>query len=194
MSQVSDIDKTNASNQLKQTLQVKLLKKVADQIPSGYILFQDAVFLNIDDETYSFENGIMTIDIKATLHGFLFEENQLTKKFAKDMIDKYNGEDIYIPNIRNLNFTLSDKNISFSDAQNINFNISGNAKVVWRVDGESLATEVLGKSKKDLNDILAQHPNISSAEVKIKPFWKLSFPDKLKKIKIIVSYPDKSVN
>ncbi|MES2023651.1 MAG: hypothetical protein V4439_03125 [Patescibacteria group bacterium] len=189
VSQVSDEDKAKALIALQNTLQEKLMKKVIDQIPPGFILFKDAVFLNVDDQADSFNDGVLSISMKGTLYGFLFDEKKLTKKIAKDVVNKYDGSDLNIPNIRNLVFSLSDKNINFSDIQNINFTLSGPAKIVWSVDGDKLSRDILGKSKKDFNDILKQYPDIDSADLVIRPIWRSSFPEKLKDIKIIINPP-----
>ncbi|MFA5778308.1 MAG: hypothetical protein WC870_02375 [Candidatus Paceibacterota bacterium] len=189
---VSDAEKTSALANLKTTLEAKLLQKATDQIPSGFVLFKDAIFLNTNENNVSFtakENNLM-ITMKGTLYGFIFDEQKLTKKIAKDNIEKYDGSDIYISNIKNLIFTLANKdNISFGDIQNINFNLSGPAKIVWKLDINKFITDLLGKSKKDFNQVLFQYGNIDSATLIISPVWKRSIPDQSKKIKVIINYP-----
>jgi len=192
-SQISDTKKTATLNELKATLQAKLFKKVADQIPEGFVLFKDAGFLNIDDEIVppASKEGLVSVDVKGTFYGFLFDEKKLTAKIVTDNIDKYDGSEVLIPNIKDLSFVLANKeNIAFSDVKDINFNLTGSSKVVWKVDTEKLISDLLGKRKKDFNQVLSQYPNIDSAELVIKPAWKMSFPDKTKDIKIIVNYPE----
>jgi len=190
---IADNEKVNVTNELKNVLQAKLFKKVTDQIPSGFILFKDAVFLSVDDQgidvSPSLDNTV-PIKLKGTLYGFLFDEQKLSKKIAEDNIKKYDGSEVFIPNIRNLTFSFPERdNISFGDVKNINFNLSGAIKIVWKLDIDKLVADLLGKSKKDFNQILFQYPNIDSADLTINPFWKRSFPDKTKDIKIIVNYP-----
>jgi hypothetical protein len=196
---ISDAQKLAAINDLKTTLQTKLFKKATEQIPSGFILFKDAVFLNIDDNNFdllSSQDNMLPVKLQGTLYGFLFNEEKLTQKIAENKIDKYDGSPVYLPNIRDLTFSLSaqaglsDKdNISFGEVKNINFNLSGAAKIVWKLDVNKLSADLLGKSKKDFNQILLQYPNINSANLVISPFWKTSLPDKTKNIKVIVNYP-----
>ena len=116
---VSSLDKTTAVSELKSILETKLAKKATEQIPSGFILFKDATFLKIDDKDISFtpdKDNMVSVDVKGTLYGFLFDESKLTKKLAQDIIDKYDGNEIYIPNIRSLTFSLTDKeSISFAN-------------------------------------------------------------------------------
>lgn len=197
-SQISDIEKTDALNELKTALQAKLFKKVADQIPDGFILFKDATFLNVDEETIlpASKEGMVPINIKGTFYGFLFDEKKLTKEIVKTNVDKYDGSEVYVPNIKDLSFSLptgqaglSNKEVSFKDVKEISFNLSGASKIVWKVDTEKLIADLLGKRKKDFNQVLSQYLNIDSADLVIKPAWKMSFPDKTKDINIIVNYP-----
>ena len=193
-SQISSDQKTNALNDLKNILQTKLLKKASEQIPSGYILFKDAVFLADDggDVGIPGSDGSVSVTLKGTFYGFLFKEDALTKKITEADVQGYNGDgtDIYIVNLKDLTFSLTDKeNISFKNVANINFILSGPAKVVWKVDTEKLVSDLLGKSKKDFNQVLSGYPDIASADLVIKPVWGMSFPDKSKDIKVIVNYP-----
>ena len=190
---VSALDKTIAVSELKATLQADLLKKVTGQIPDGFVLFKDAVFTNINDQDVGFvsnQDNTVTVNIKGTLYGFIFDEQKLTKKIAGDIIDKYDGSEVSIPNIRDLTFSLANKdNVSFADVTSINFSLSGTPKIIWKVDTAKFIADVLGKKKSDFNQVLAQYPSIDTAQLVIRPFWKTSFPDKSSSIQVIVNYP-----
>ncbi len=188
---VSEVEKEIAFGALKETLGNKLLQKAIDQIPPGFILYKEATFLNIDEQNAEFlavEGGV-PVKMKATLYGFLISEKKLTQKIAKDNITDYDDSEVYMPNIRSLNFALLDKDISFRDVQNINFKLSGTAKVVWKFDDATFAESLLGKSRSEFNDILASYKNIDSAELSLSPFWVRSIPGKLEDINVIVNYP-----
>ena len=192
ITQISDNDKTAALDELKNTLQTKLLKKITDQIPSGYILFKDAAFLETDGGTIGVTSadGMVPITLKGTFYGFLFEEKKLTQKIVEANIDKYDGSEVYIPNIRDLTFSLNDKeNISFKNVTNISFTLTGQAKVVWKINEDKMKADLLGKKKKDFTQILSEYSNIDTADLAIKPVWKSSFPDKIDDIEVIVNYP-----
>ncbi|MDO8659577.1 MAG: hypothetical protein Q7K54_03155 [Candidatus Parcubacteria bacterium] len=191
---ISDEEKASAISEIKTTLQKKLLAKVTEQIPSGFILFKDAVFLNTDEkniEITSTQDNILSLKLKGVLNGILFNESKLTKKIAEKNIEKYDGSNVYLPNIRDLKFSLSnEENISLADTKNINFNLSGNTVFVWKFDTDLLLGEVLGKSKKDFSQILLQYPNVDSADLVVSPIWKSSIPSESKNIKINVNYPE----
>lgn len=191
---VSEEDKALAISKIKSNLQAKLLKNATDQIPKGFVLFKNAIFLDTNDSNVSSsyeKDKSVVFKIKGTLYGILFNEQKLTKKISEKNVEKYDGSDVFISNIRNMTFTLSNKeNISFADLKNINFNLSGNAKIVWRVDTDTLIADLLNKSKKDFNEVLSKYESVDSANLKITPFWRTVIPDKTKNIKIIINYPN----
>lgn len=195
---VSEEEKAKATEALKKGLREKLLMKSADY-PDNFILFKDAIFINMDDSnitTYYNEDKSMTMKIKGTLYGFLFNEQKLIEKIAKNNVEKYDGSDIYISNIKDLIFSLSpqtgstNNDISFGDIQDINFNLSGTAKIVWKLDEDKFMADLLGRSKKDFDQILSEYKNIDSAHLKLRPMWRMSIPDKINDINITVNYPE----
>jgi hypothetical protein len=190
--QVTDMQKTEAEKELKINLENKLFNKVTNQIPEGFILFKEATFLNIDDSDISpiSENGSVTINVKGTLYGFIFNEKKLTEKIIKFLIPDHDGSEVYISNIKDLTFNLSnEESIIFNDVTNIDFNIYGVQKIVYKFDSAKLSSDLLGKDKDYFNQILSQYPNVESASLSIRPIWKSSFPEKIKNIKVIVNYP-----
>ena len=189
---VSDVEKTNAIAELKEMLRDKLLQKATGQTPTGYVLYEDAIFVQTDEGTVgnSLENGKVPVTVKGTLYGFLFDEKKLTQRIVQNNLEKYKDEDIFIPDIKSFKFVLNNKdNINFSEVKDINFDLSGDSKIVWRIDTDKLTKEVVGRDKKDFNQVLTQYTGIDSAELVIKPVWRKTFPDKFKDIKIIVNYP-----
>ena len=188
--QVGDLEKIDAEKELKTTLENKLFNKISSQIP-GFLLYKDATFLDADDIIIGpvSPDGSVVLTLQGTLYGIIFDEQKLTQKIIKDNIEKNDNSEVYIPNIKNLTFTLSDKvNIIFDNVKNINFNLSGPAKIVWKIDLNKFTIDLLNKPKKDFSQILSQYPNIDSALVKLSPPWIRSLPRKIKNIKVIMNY------
>ena len=85
---------------------------------------------------------------------------------------------------------FSDKeNISFDNVKNINFNLSGSAKIVWKLDVSKFTTDLLGQPKKDFNQILSKYENIDFAMLELNFPWVQSVPAKSQDIKVIINYP-----
>lgn len=190
---IKDEDKSKIQAVLKDTLQQKLLSKARSQIPPGFILFKDAVFLNLDssvDGASGADANTVTLKVKGTLYGILLNEMDLTEKIAQANIKNYDESPIYIPNIGNINFSLINKNdIVFSSVKNISFNLTGDTKAVYKVDKDKLLLDLLDKPKKDFGKILLEYKNIESAKLSVSPVWRTSIPDKVNKIKILLTNP-----
>lgn len=189
---VADEDKKSAENELRVKLEEKLLKKITEQLPEGYILFKNATVFKIEDENINLasKEDEVPFTIKGTLYGFLFQEEKLTKKILEIAIPKYNGEDeISIPNIKDLDISLSLPAglVSFSSLKDIDFNLTGTSKIVWGIDEDELVGALLGKSKKDFNQILSEFSNIDSANLTLRPIWRRSIPSDVKDIKITIN-------
>lgn len=189
---ISEEDKTKAESELKITLEDKLLKKITDEIPEGYILFKNATVFKTDDKEMNLfsKDKEIPLVLRGTMYGFLFEEKGLTKKIVETVVSDYDNSDVYIPNIKDLAFTT---NIpvgvtSYLNIKNIDFNLSGTPKVVWKVDEEKLRNSLLSKSKSEFNQTMTQFPNITKADLVLRPIWRMSIPAKSKEIKIIVNY------
>lgn len=195
MPQVSDADKNKAADDLKSSLQASLWQKATDQIPTGFILFKDAAFLDTGDITIgtpSTTSNEVPVTLQGTLYGFIFDETKLTDKLATDLIPNYDGSDVYISDLQDMPFALTTDGTgtpSYADMTNINFTLSGTAEFVWRVDVDKLVSDMLGKNKSDFNQALSAYPNITSANLIVKPVWKSSLPDNPKDISVIVNYP-----
>lgn len=190
---VSPADEEAALTGLKATLQAKLSQKASDQIPAGFILFKDAGVLETEQAspgTAVATDGGATITLNGTFYGFLLDEKKLTQKIAEQEISNYDGGEVYIPHMENIGFTLSNKGSALKDATTISFALSGPAKIVWKVDTAKFLTDIVGRSKKDFNQILSTYPSVDRADVTIRPVWKLSFPDKEKDITVTVVEPE----
>jgi len=188
--QVNDLQKIEITNELKPILEDKLFNEISNQIP-GFLLYKDATSLSAENIITGPISplGSVVLTLKGTLYGIIFNEQKLTQKITKDNIENYDDSEVYIPDIKNLTFSLSNKeNISFDSVKNINFNLSGPAKIVWKLDVNKFTADLLNKSKKDFNQILSLYPSIDSALVKVSPPWIGSLPSKAKDIKIFVDY------
>jgi hypothetical protein len=189
---IPDNEKSAHLLELKNALQTKLISKAREQIPEGFILFNDAVSLSIESESTNFtsKDENIVISMKGTLYGFLLDEDKLTKEIAQNHVPGYDSSPVSVPNIRDLKFIILNKeNVLFKDANWMTFKLEGDSNLVWDVDQEKLLGEVLGKKKKDFYQVLVGYPNIDSADLLLKPIWKSSFPEERKKITIIINEP-----
>lgn len=179
--------------ELKNSLTEDLTNKAQASIPEGFILFHGATSLNVDGEEVVSKEGAQNmaeIKVSGSLEGFLFNEKKLTEKIAEVMVEDYDGGEVFIPGIDSLAFAIYDKDaLNFIDTKNLTFNLSGAPKLVWRVDENKLLGDLMGRSKKDISQILTNYTNIVTGSVSLKPFWRNSLPEKRGDIKLIIEYP-----
>lgn len=186
---LSEEEKSLAVNSLKESLESKLQRKAT---APGFILFKGATFFELDniDVPLGAKDGEINVSVKGTLRGILLNTEMLNKKIAESSIEKYDGSDIYIPDLGKLNFTLSDKdNISLNDVKNINFSLSGLVNIVYKLDTEKFVSDLVGISKEDFSKISAKYVNIESATLKLRFPWMQNIPEDKEDIEVIVNYP-----
>jgi hypothetical protein len=189
---VSDEEKDKTISELKVSLEEKLVNKAG---APGFILFKDATHLRLEEPevAMALEDGNAVITQKGTLYGFIFDEEELTKKIASRRLEE-DTDEVYIKELKDLKFSLSQEldisTISFSDIKNISFNISGPAKIVWKINEDELIAGLLGESKKDFYNLLSGYSSIDSATLTLRPIWRRSIPEDIKDVKVIVNYPN----
>ena len=181
-------DLETAKTELGATLEDKLVKKAEGELPKGFVLFKDASNFEIlnSDATFESENSAVPVTLQGKLTAVILDEAKLANKIASVSLKDWNGkEDIYIPNLRNISFSLKDDLAGISSAKEISFALSGQGKIIWKFDEEKLKSELLGKKKSGLKDVIRDYPSIARAEAKLSPPFRSTFPKDKKDIKLI---------
>lgn len=184
---LSEDEGLQAQEGLREILRGKLLKQVSSQVPSGFISYNDIIYVTTSDTGF-FESLDSSVPVteKGTLYTFIFDERELAKSIAETVVSQFDGSPMIIPNLRDLDFALKNKEqISPDQDKEISFTLSGQARIIWDIDEEKLISDLLGKHKRNFQNILTNYTNISSAEVVIRPFWKKTFPEEAKDIKVV---------
>lgn len=187
---LNDQEKTSTLSDLS-SFKDKLLRKLNAQVPSGYILYPDAVSFSYDPlDSITSKTPNTTVTINGTVSAFILKESILTdfiiSKLLPDISSKEKME-ILKPDLSKLSFNFAtigqtiDKNIN-----NFNFELTGNLSLDWKPDTENLKASLVGKNKNEVDSILKSDPGISVAHVTIIPFWSSKLPLDSKNIKITV--------
>lgn len=69
--------------------------------------------------------------------------------------------------------------------EDIKITIDDSMNVVWLVDDTVLQDALAGIKKRDFETKMLQFKNIDKAELSLKPFWKMTLPQKTSAIKIV---------
>lgn len=176
----------------RQSLQIELrnslLEKINQQRPADFVLFEDAVAITYEQlPAVEYGDDLVTIREQAVLQVPLFQTNDFASFIAQESIVGYSGEPVRIDNFESLRFTYAVATTSQSNLANLPelpFTITGNPRIVWTFDEEQMRLDLVGKEKTALVGILGQYPGLERGEVKVRPFWKQTFPKELKHISI----------
>ncbi len=182
----SEEDVENMQTQLSVELISELIEEIKTQIPEGFILYEDAIFSEAKFlGTKDLEDGV-GVEEKVNVYAIIFNESNLSKYIAENVIDNYDGTDLLITNLDDLDFEIKNKEdvIPWVEERFV-FSLKGECNFEWLFDEENLKNDFVGKSKDSTNEILSRYSSIDSAEVIIEPFWKSSFPRSTGKIEII---------
>lgn len=186
---IDETELATAKEALQQELYESLTAKVMSERPAGYTLFDESMTI-----TYASlpptqqEESMVTIKEQATLRIPVFASEDFAAFIAKETIVGYEvGEKVRIDNLDDIAFTYTGsttKDTNIAEQESIAFKIVGQPVVVWTYEEEVLKEALVGKEKTALPLALGQYSQESRSSLKIRPFWKSTFPDSVDKISI----------
>lgn len=184
---VSETDRKSAVDSMRGELRDRLIKSVREQIPEGYLLYDDAmefVFSSEIDTVVGEDKAELTE--KGEVRGIVFSKGALAREIAGVELDKYDGLPVNGVGIEGLLFVLNNPDgTSYTALERITFTLKGNMVLVWLFDESALKEDLVGKKKRDVDWVLSDYPSIKEAQIIMRPFWKRNFPDDPGKIKIV---------
>lgn len=190
---INEEELATAKQSLHQELRDVLLKKVETTKPNGYIFYEPSITFAYNTLPAT-DAGPQTVVIKeqARLLAPLFKMETFASRIAKQTVPGYTSDPIRIvdPNTLTFSYTSSSTD-DISTKETLDFTLNGKATLVWVFDSEALRSGLKGIGKTALPTVISDYPGIDKAEVKIKPFWKTSFPTDISEISIVeVSKPE----
>lgn len=176
---ISEVDKANARAELEESLKAELLSEARAQSPEGFVILPDLSSFSFEElpQTESSNRSSATFNLRGNLEGVMLKAVDLSTHLAREKAALAPGDLIDLFTLEELDFAFAEGSSSRAlSADEINFTVSGSATAVWRTDETALKSDLLGKSKKEINAILNNYPTVESANVALRPFWKTSFP------------------
>lgn len=184
MKVVSDADRKAAQAQIEKDLKLELMKQAGSDISGDLVLFDGAYVMNfVPLSQEAGTNNQVTIREEGTLSAYVFNKKSLSAAAAKVVIKDYKNEPILIENIEDLAF-VPKKAIDPASDKEVSFTLSGNAHFAWAYDEASLKQALLGKSRSEVQAVIAKFPMLERVDISMSPFWRRSFPDDVAKISI----------
>lgn len=185
---VSDKDASGVAITLQARLIESLKRESNALIPPDYVTYPNFQIVSIDDDSLQLKGN--NIKFQAEMHGYmttyLFSRKMLESMIANHVrgSDKY--VNVSIPTIENLEIIPIDglpvdpKKVP----EVLRVRINGEGSVITKVPVSSVRQLLAGTPKKKFGEIVAEFPEIESAEYNFIPFWSPFFPTNLNHIKI----------
>lgn len=188
---LNDKDKTNLLNIAQSSFKEDLLNKTKAQVPSGYILYPDAMSFSykIDENVFS-KTPETKVEMEGTMSAILLEEKSLLDNIIKVSLSTIKGDElkeITIPDLSKLTFSFANsEQVIEKNMNSVSFFLTGDLVAIWEPNIENLKNKLVGVKKDNVLQIFRQDPGISSAIVKIFPPWQKYIPENVMKINIMV--------
>ena len=180
---IPDDELKQMRDEIHEELARELRDSIYSQIPEDFVLYRDGIFINFEPQANIDLGDSVQVVEKGTLVAVLFDKNKLSDYVAKNVVGLDGG--VEISNIDELDFSIDNKEfVRPQEDVSFEFGLGGLANFIWVFDEEKMKQDFAGQPKKNTNFLLSNYEGIKEAEVIMKPFWKMSFPKNVDKIKI----------
>lgn len=183
---ISETDEALARSEIQENLKVLLLKDVFSQKPEGFEIYEDGIFIAFTSLSDEEKGSRVSVKEKAVLYGVLFEQKAFAQFIAQNTVAGFEGEEVEILDPSSITFKVLNKDqVKPWIDEEFSLRLGGNAHIIWSFDLNLLKEDLAGKAKGALQTVLTGYPSIDEAEIILRPFWRQTFPDDIKDIKVI---------
>jgi len=186
---INDEELATAKQALQIELRDTLRAKITNERPANYTLFLDSIAITYNSlPPAQYGDSLVTIKEQAILQIPLFNNDDFASFIAKETIIGYELTDkVRIDNVNSLAFSYSNPATTATNIANLEsltFKVVGQPVIVWTYNEEGLKQALVGKEKTALPLALSQYTRESKSTLKIRPFWKSTFPEDAEKITV----------
>lgn len=165
-------DAANTVNNLRDKIKNYLTENILKQKPEEYLFFDKSIAITFDENLDNPKEGDRGKEFnfiqKGTGTGFLLKENELSEETAKRYLNEETSKEVRIANLDKLEFNLLNYN---KDNTEITFNLKGRTHFVWKVDVDSLFSDLVAAKSENYSSVFKKYPTIESAEIIFRPSW-----------------------
>lgn len=179
----SSADINAARTELSASLKAEVINQAKGQVPSGYILYDNALYIDLTPIPSEQQN---VVNMKASLHGIVFSKDQLAAFIARKSIPQYTNDPITSTDLDSLTFKPNSLEVAPWTSGSLPFSLSGTTTLTWLVNTDRIAVDLAGVEKSKVNDVFKKFSGIDKAEVEVAPAWKSSLPTDSSKIEVIL--------
>lgn len=188
MHTISDAEREQVLESLKNQLSEKLKRETRAQIPESFITFPDLQFIsfNINELKLTGEDVKFPVTLKGSMVSYLLPTHLFEQKVATFVQTPEYYNRISIPEIQKFSVTpvtsipLYTKTIP----NEIVLAVTGEGTIVATIETEEIQKHLLGIRRNRFDSLIKTYPEIASAKVTVYPFWSSFFPRTEKKIRV----------
>jgi hypothetical protein len=187
---VSDADRDQVVATLQAQLVERLKRETRAQIPANLITFPDMQFVSIDTDSFVLQGDSIKFPakVKGTMISYLISRDLLESSIAKVAMSDHRYNDVSIPALGDIVVepvsAIPTSTTNIPDA--ITVAITGQGTIITKVPVIDVQDALIGASRRNFSNALADIPEIGSATYSLIPFWAPLFPRQPKDITVIV--------
>ncbi len=188
---VSDAILNAGRDELKNTLNIDLIKEIFSTKPEQDILFKDNYYIQCNDLTDDYINKDYTISEECSINAIAFNKSALSSFIAVNKIKNFDNSKVDI--IWNDNDTVSLQGTTEKpwNETSLKATFTGPAQIVWVFDTNGILSSIVGQNKSIISSIMENNKNsLTEIQATIRPTWRNTFPENVKKIKIVDTIRD----
>ena len=176
---------------IEKKLRDALVKSVKNNSLSKPIVFEEGIFIEFESLENEQTGGTAMIGEKGTLHAIAFRETELAALLAKYAPSSIQSA---LPTrVKPRDFSMKiEKGDEFEiiSSTEFSFRLSGSADLCWDVDTTLLTSDIAGKNRKEVADILTnEYSQVTQHKTpEIFPAWRNTLPANKGKIEIGIEH------
>ncbi len=174
---------------LQSTLATQMQSALAAKVPAGYVIVPGAMQTTYQALSDTASSTSVAISEQANAVAIAFPSDALAKAIAYKVAGTYAGEPVTLATVNTISLTPDATNTDPTSASIYSFTLSGNATIIWSIDGSKIAGAVAGKTRNSAQSILAGFPEVDRATLILRPFWSDTFPQDPSHIHVTVTPP-----
>jgi hypothetical protein len=186
---IAAADLTSTQTTLKQSLGTSINAAVSGSVPDGFMLVPGSVSVSYADIAQA-ANGTNSAVLtqSATGNAAIVRTDDIAAALAKQSVQGYNNEPVAFADASAVTISSASTASSSASTGPVSITIAGTPTLVWQFDAAAIKQALVGKPKASFESIIgAFKPDVESADAKLTPFWKSSFPTDPAKINVQIA-------
>lgn len=183
-------DEKVARDSMVADLKTRLLASAAAQTPDGYSFFDRATLFNVEQlPNQNKDTDTVVLTQKVVLTGLVLERKSLATAIAMKQLNGYDEKPIDLSTLDGLDIVPQNMSIGVFDRDPVKLAISGTASFVWLYDAAKISAALVSQKTAEYKEVMVAFPEVTTAKVVVRPFWRNTFPDEATRIVVEEKQP-----